>query len=308
MNARGARSSFFSSCRRQDEVEMKTRSLGLAAVSALALGASASSAFAIGNVYAIDQRNVPHSMFVFPSNAPAPTVASANASFAGFAMDFDASATTLFGINSTAPVSIGQISQTTGNFTPGPVINGAGVAETNWSGLSSAPDGTFYASASGGAGVNRLYTINTTTGATTLVGNIGAGTAALNIDIAIDRNGQMYGHDIVADKIFQIDKSNGNVTFLGTGTTGFNANFAQGMDFDWDTNTLYAALYTGGGTGVYASINTTTGAATQLANTLTWAAAGVEMEMAVKSAIPEPTSAAIITGASGLYIARRRRR
>jgi hypothetical protein len=283
---------------------MKTRSLVLGA--AAALGNAASSAFA-RTTYAIDQRNVPHSMFVFPAAAPAPTVQSANASFAGFAMDFNASATTLFGISNPGN-SIGTIDQTTGNFVPGPVINGAGATETNWSGMSCAPDGSFYASASGGAGINRLYTLNTTTGATALVGNIGAGTAALNIDIAIDRNGQMYGHDIASDKVYQIDKTNGNVTFLGTGTTGFNANFAQGMDFDWDTNVLYAALYTGGGTGVYASINVTTGAGTSLANTQPWAAAGVEMEMAIKAAIPEPATASVAALAGAAFLSRRRRR
>jgi len=282
------------------------RSRPLCALAALAAAMSASSsALAVSDVYALDVRAAPHRLLKFPVNAPAQNVVSANAGFNGFAMDFNAAATTLFGINNiaAAPQVFGTVDQTTGNFTPIANVTGAGANETNWSGLSSAPDGTFYASASGGAGVNTLYTINPA-GVTTLVGSINAGTAALNIDIAIDRNGQMYGHDIAADKVFQIDKTNGAVTFLGAGTTGFNSNFAQGMDFDWDTNTLYATLYTGGGTGVFASINTTTGAGTQIASTTAWNA---EMEMSVKSAVPEPATVAIL-GVTGTTLLGRRRR
>jgi hypothetical protein len=285
---------------------MKTRTLVLGAAAALTLGAMASSALAVGTTYALDLRasTTTNRLIVFPANAPALNVVSSTGTYRGFAMDFNASATTLYGITNPGN-AIGAIDQATGNFGASVPISGAGATETNWSGLSSAPDGTFYASASGGAGLNRLYTVDPVTGSTALIGNINAGTAAINIDISIDRNGQMYGHDIAGDKIFQIDKSNGNVTFLGSGTTGFNANFAQGMDFDWDTNTLYATLYTGGGTGVYASIDLTTGAATQLVSTTSWNA---EMEMSVKAAIPEPAGAAIITAATGVYVARRRRR
>lgn len=284
------------------------RSHLLVALAALAGAACTSSALAVGTTYAIDLRAsaTTNRLIVFPANAPALNVVSTTGTFRGFAMDFNAQATTLYGITNVVGSAqvFGTIDQTNGNFTAIAPVTGAGAAETNWSGLSSAPDGTFYASASGGAGLNNLYTINPTTGVSTLIGPIGAGTAAINIDIAIDRNGQMYGHDIAADKIFQIDKTNGNVTFLGTGTTGFNANFAQGMDFDWDTNTLYATLYTGGGTGVYASINTTTGAATQIISTTSWNA---EMEMAVKSAVPEPAGVAIVSTTAPMLLRRRRR-
>ena len=74
------------------------------------------------------------------------------------------------------------------------------------------------------------------------------------------------------------------------------------MDFDWDTNTLYATLYTGGGTGVYASLSTTTGAATTIVSTTPWNA---EMEMAVKAGIPEPGSLSLL-GIAGLAVLRRR--
>ncbi|MDX1437300.1 MAG: hypothetical protein R3335_10845, partial [Anaerolineales bacterium] len=49
------------------------------------------------------------------------------------------------------------------------------------------------------------------------------------------------------------------------GLTGYNANFAQGMDFDNDDGTLYIFLYIGGGANVYGTVNTTTGTVTPLA-------------------------------------------
>jgi len=279
------------------------RSRSLLAVAMLAVAGGGSAAYAVSDVYAIDLRANPNRLLRFPVNAPANTALSTNASFDGFAMDFSADASTLYGITNPGN-AFGTIDQTTGNFTSIATISGDGAAETNWSGLASAPDGTFYASAAGGAGVNRLYTLNPVTGATTLVGAIGAGTAAINIDISIDRTGQMYGHDIGTDRFFQIDKTNGNVTFLGSGTSGFNANFAQGMDFDWDTNTLYATLYIGAGSGHFVSVNTTTGAATSITPTLSWNA---EMEMAVKAAIPEPVSLSALA-VTGLALGRRGRR
>lgn len=46
--------------------------------------------------------------------------------------------------------------------------------------------------------------------------------------------------------------------------SGFNANFAQGMDFDNATGTLYGCIYTGGGSNVYGTWDTTTGEVTPL--------------------------------------------
>src|SRR4051794_8659145 len=161
----------------------RMRSRALCALAALAAASSlTSSALAVSDVYAIDIRTAPHRLLKFPVNAPAQNVVSTTATYNGFAMDFNASATTLFGITNVAaaPQVFGTIDQSTGNFTPIANVTGAGANETNWSGLSSAPDGTFYASTSGGAGLNNLYTISPT-GVTTLIGPIAAGAAALNI-------------------------------------------------------------------------------------------------------------------------------
>ncbi len=75
--------------------------------------------------------------------------------------------------------------------------------------------------------------------------------------------GQMYGHDITTDSIYQIDPTTGAATLIGL--TGYAANYAQGMDFDNDDGTLYIFLYIGSGSNVYGTVNLTTGAVTPLA-------------------------------------------
>lgn len=259
---------------------------------------AASAADAQSQVFAIDLRQgTPSRLLSFPVNAPAQNVLSSTATFDGFAMDFNSAATTLYGIQaSTATASpnfFGTIDTTTGNFSPIAALTGLPAGSAG--GMSVDPTTeTFYVN--DGA---TLYTLNTTTGALTSVG--GFGTGLLNIDIAIDRNGQMYGHDIGADNLLLIDKTTGAATVIGP--TGHAANFAQGMDFDYETNTLYATIYTGGGTGVFASFNLTTGAGTTILSTTSWNA---EMEMAVASPIPEPTSFALM-GMAGAALLRRRR-
>ena len=220
-----------------------------------------SSAMAAGTTFAIDLRAADRRLIVFPANAPALNVVAQSASvFNGFAMDFDNTGTTLYGItNLTAgPAVFGTISQTTGALTAIAPITSS-IAETNWADLMIAPNNTIYALAVGGAppaAVNRIYTVNPATGVATLLSTLSL-TAGTVIDIGIDVNGNFFGNDLSRDILVSINPLTGATTDIGP--TGVAANFAQGMDFDWSTNTLYAALYTGGGTGVYASINTTTG-------------------------------------------------
>jgi hypothetical protein len=251
---------------------------------ALVSGLCASTGWSQPDVFALDLRAAPNRLLRFPVNAPANTqVATVTQDF--FAIDFDRAANTLYGITflaaGTGTMELGTIDQATGAFTSIGPISGAGAAEANWCGLSMDPTtNTMYAAAVTGAGLCNLYTIDLTTGATTLVAPI-AGPAALYIDIAIDVNGQMYAHDIAADTLVTVNKATGATTVLGP--TGMASNFAQGMDFDWTTNTLYATIYTGGGTGAFCSLSTTTGAATVIASTTAW---NSEMEMAVKAAPP----------------------
>ena len=102
---------------------------------------------------------------------------------------------------------------------------------------------------------SNLFTLNLTTGVATLVGPFGT---TLMVDISSNCEGQMYGHDIGTDSLYSINKTTGAATLIGP--HGLAANFAQGMDFDNNSNTLYAYIYTGGGTYTYGTFNLATGA------------------------------------------------
>jgi len=80
-----------------------------------------------------------------------------------------------------------------------------------------------------------LYTVNLTTGATSFVGVMNTASRA-NIAIAV-MDGQMYGFDILNDSLQSINKATGIATTIGP--LGFDANFAQGMDFDESDGTCY---------------------------------------------------------------------
>ncbi|MBE0570826.1 MAG: hypothetical protein IH618_04705, partial [Ignavibacteriaceae bacterium] len=104
-----------------------------------------------------------------------------------------------------------------------------------------------------------LYTVNTSTGSPSLVGTITNSTGM--IAIAINNNGQMYGHDILLDVMFTVNKATAAGTVIGP--LGFDANYGQGMDFDPLTGTLYLSAFNN--TTFQAELrtgNTTTGSTT----------------------------------------------
>jgi hypothetical protein len=107
-----------------------------------------------------------------------------------------------------------------------------------WTGLSGAADGTMYGSTTN-ISRSTLYTVDISTGAATEVGEITNAPAI--IDIAVTPGGQMFGVDIVNDNLVSIDPATGAGTVIGY--LGFNANFAQGMDFEETSGTLYLAAY-----------------------------------------------------------------
>ena len=157
-----------------------------------------------------------------------------------YAVDFDLAATTLWAIDSDSR-ELGTINLATGAFTPTVVVTGL-TAGSNVTGMKFDPTSTtVYISESIGVGSN-LLTLNTTTGVATPVGSIGP---YLVIDIAISLSGQMYGIEIGTDNLLSIDKATGAGTPIGP--VGVTLNFAQGMDFDYSTDTLWAWLYTQGG-------------------------------------------------------------
>ena len=105
---------------------------------------------------------------------------------------------------------------------------------------------------------SKLYTIDLATAQVTLVGEI---TPGIIIGIAADAAGNLYGLDINDDSLYNIDKTTGQGTAIGS--TGLDLNFAQDIAFDRDNGTLYGALYAMGG-GLY-QIDVNTGTATLLA-------------------------------------------
>ena len=214
-----------------------------------------------------------------------------------FAIDMDPTATTLWAVMFDGLNTYGTINTSTGVFTAAGTLSGP-PATDNISGLSVDPTtGDWYLSALGG-GLATLYRGNIATGSFSAVGDIGFG---LNIDLAIDSQGNAYGMDIAVDELISINLATGAGTLVGP--TGINTNFAQGMDFDYSTDTLYATMYTGGGTGVFASISTATGLATVLDVT---DSLNAEMEMVVAVPIPAPGALALL--GLGALVSRRRRR
>jgi len=110
----------------------------------------------------------------------------------------------------------------------------------DWSGLAlDRSSGVLYASStlmSGGL-ASTLYTIDPATGTATSIGPITNGGRV--IEIAASPSGQLYGVDIDADALIAIDKATGAATVIGP--LGFNAEFAEGLDYDAATGVLYFA-------------------------------------------------------------------
>ena len=97
---------------------------------------------------------------------------------------------------------------------------------------------TMYAVNYDGVSNTQLYTMDLVTGATTLVGDCGAG---LIISMACDGFGDLYGFDIITDEIVYIDKATAAVTVLGS--AGFDGNYAQGMAWDPASDIIYMSAY-----------------------------------------------------------------
>jgi hypothetical protein len=129
-----------------------------------------------------------------------------------------------------------------------------------WEGLTyDHSNSTWYALAIDLANPSQLYTVNIATGAVTLVGNI-VGDALGMIAMSTNCDGQMYGFDIVDNNFYSIDKTTAVATVIGA--LGFDANYAQDMDFDPDNGTCYIAAIDINAATSLRTVNLTTGATT----------------------------------------------
>jgi hypothetical protein len=68
----------------------------------------------------------------------------------------------------------------------------------------------------------------------------------------------MYAHDIFDDALYTVDPATGAATVVGA--TGYDGNYAQGMDFDHDTGELYAFMMTASTVEYYGTFDLATGA------------------------------------------------
>ena len=140
-----------------------------------------------------------------------------------YALDLDAQQLVTFDVATAAKTVVGAATPASGQ---------------SWVGLAADPDGTLYAASTDGS-TSTLYEIDPATGAATTVGAIA--NAPLIIAIAVNGAGDMYGLEIANDNLLRIDKATGASTVVGS--IGFDANYAQGMDFDEDSDVLYLAAY-----------------------------------------------------------------
>jgi len=144
-----------------------------------------------------------------------------------------------------------------------PVPQGAHANEQWWGASWDAATGNFYAVTNANNGWSGLYSIDLNSAAATFIGQVDIGQATTIADIAVDQNGQMYGLDTASDSLLAIDKTTGAASVVGP--LGVDANFAQGMKFDRASGTLYWMAYGANGSGMAATIDPLTGAATALA-------------------------------------------
>ncbi len=111
--------------------------------------------------------------------------------------------------------------------------------------------------------VGTLYTVNLTNGALTTIGNTAG--SALPIDMSFNNAGVLYSVDIGTDLLNTINKTTGAATSVGP--LGVDLNFAQGMCFDPETDSLFLAAYNlTVSTGQLLRCNTTTGQTTLIGN------------------------------------------
>ncbi len=109
-----------------------------------------------------------------------------------------------------------------------------GTVGADWSGMATDPtDGTIYVCTG-----TDLYTLDPDAVSTSLIGSFGVD---FMIDIAIDGDGQMYGFSVSTDTFYEIDKSTGTATAVGS--IGFDANYGQGLTWDSQHDQILMAAF-----------------------------------------------------------------
>ena len=112
-------------------------------------------------------------------------------------------------------------------------ITGMGTDQPN--GIAYNPvNGTYYIASS-----SKLFSFDVNTRQATLIGSFNTG--GLMIDLCFDENGICYAYDVGTDNGYIIDITTGNANLLGP--LGYDANYGQGMSYDYQTGTIYLSAF-----------------------------------------------------------------
>jgi hypothetical protein len=132
--------------------------------------------------------------------------------------------------------------------------------------------------------IDILYSVDETTGATTMIG--ASGLSCDYIALACSPAGQLYGFDMTSNSLISINKSTGAGTLVGA--FGFDVTFAQGADYDYDNNILYWGAWDSGlSQGRFYIVDPSTAGLTQIGFNGT--SPGLELDaMGVFSSSPVP--------------------
>jgi hypothetical protein len=103
-----------------------------------------------------------------------------------------------------------------------------------------------------------LYSINTTNGTPTLIGQ---SEIDILVNLACDASGNLYSVGLASDYLYKLNKVTGAATAIGP--VGIDLNYQQDMEFDLNTGILYMAAYnSNASSGEFRTVNKTTGAST----------------------------------------------
>jgi hypothetical protein len=196
--------------------------------------------------------------------------------FGAVGTDFSPNGSTLFvltRVNANVPTAvngIGTINTATG--VAGTIVPLTGLGAENPLGMAVDPVSGEILITTREAGVaTRLRSVNATTGATTLIGQIG--TAFSSIDIAINCTGQVFAitpaNAAPGSVLSTLSRTTGAATTVGN-YQQLGLGFFQSIDFDNQDGSLYGWLTTGDATTTtfaYGAFNTTTAAFTSSATT-----------------------------------------
>jgi hypothetical protein len=111
-------------------------------------------------------------------------------------------------------------------------------AKENWTGISFDYSNNILYGFTYNGSASILYVIDHNTGSATLIGST---PDKLIINLACNLSGELYGVDIIANELCSINKTSGFATAIGA--IGFNANYAQTMEFDRENELCYYLSY-----------------------------------------------------------------